>query len=116
MRHLRCASWALAGALLGVAVVAYGQATGTSPDAVADHGSAVAVADPTVAILSQLLAGGGLPAVLGLGAWWLRGQLGAGIPILVSLHPDDRRLLRRVIREVAQDDSDDSTPDTPDRR
>lgn len=115
MRHLRCMSWAVAGAILGLAVVAYGQATATSPTEIPS--TTAGMTDPTVALVSQLLAGGGLPTVLALAAWWLRGAVGAGIPIVVQLHPDDRAELRRVRRAIEHDeDSDDSTPDGPPER
>lgn len=115
MKHLRCMSWAVAGAILGLAVVAYGQATATSPTEIPS--TTAGMADPTVGLISQLLAGGGLPTVLALAAWWLRGQLGAGIPIVVQLHPDSLAELRKVRRALErEDDSDDSTPDAPERR
>lgn len=94
MKHLHCLSWSLVAALLGVAVVAYGQ----DPAATASAG------DPIVDTLVELVRGGGLPAVLAWLAWWARGALGAGVPLVVQLHADDRALIRRLIRAVDRDD------------
>jgi hypothetical protein len=49
-------------------------------------------------VLTELLRGGGLPAVLAMLAWWARGALGTGIPLVVSLHAEDRELLRSLRR------------------
>lgn len=101
----RCLGWALTGVVLGLAVVAWGQETGVGPSVGAQAG------DPTAALLSQLLAGGGLPAVLAALGWWLgRG----GLVLTVRLHDDDRRLLDRSARRVARAVED--PPTDPRRR
>lgn len=83
-------------------------------------------ADPFAAALLALLQGGGLPAVLGLVAWWARGAVASGgVPVIVRLSDDDRRLLERAVRvldrgrrdlagalsEVAEDRSDEPAPE-----
>lgn len=99
----RCIGWAALGATLGIAVVAWGQESGMAPPV------AQAATDPTAALLSQLLAGGGLPAVLAALGWWLgRG----GLVLTVRLHDDDRRLFDRSARRVARA----VEPDPPDTR
>lgn len=105
MRHgLRCLSWSGVAAVLGFAIVAHGQ----------DPAQAAASAgDPAVSTLIDLVSGGGLPAVLALLAWWARGALGAGVPLVVQLHPDDRALLRKGIRAIERADNDDSDDPTP---
>ena len=100
----RCIGWALAGAVLGVAVVAWGQEAGMAP-------APVQAADPTTALLSQLLAGGGLPAVLAALGWWVgRG----GLVLTVRLHDDDRKLVERATRRLARAVED--PPTDPRRR
>ena len=57
----------------------------------------------------DLVRGGGLPLVLAYLAWWARGALGAGVPLVVQLHPDDRALFRRGIRAVEKDENSESS-------
>lgn len=110
MSHLRCLLGAVVGALVAVAAQAWAQEAGVGP------APATVQADPTATLISQLLAGGGLPAVLAALGWWLgRG----GLVLTVRLHEDDRRLLDRSARRVARaveepdprrrDDSDSGT-------
>lgn len=76
------AKWSIGAAMLGFAMVAYGQ----------DPGAASAVPGlPTS--LADLVHAGGLPAALAWAAWTLRGVLSAGIPVTVSLSAADRELL-----------------------
>lgn len=90
----RCLTWALGGLLLGLAVVARGQ----------DPTDVAVLADPTsMALLIDLLSGGGLPAVLALLGW--AAHRWGGLPVVLRLHDDDRRLLRRLGRPDP-DDSD----------
>lgn len=56
-----------------------------------------AVTDPLAAALLAVLQGGGLPAVLALAAWWVRGALASGVPVTVRLSDEDRTLLRRLM-------------------
>ncbi len=96
MKHLHCLSWSIVAALLGFAAVAYGQ----------DPGASVA-GDPIMDTLVELVRGGGLPAVLAWLAWWARGALGAGVPLVVQLHPDSLAELRRLRRALERDGEDD---------
>lgn len=89
MRHARCLRSALVAALVGLAWTAYAQ----------DPAPATAAAmDPTTGLLVGLLQGGGLPAVLAAVAWWARGAVASGIPVVVQLSDADRRLLEAVAR------------------
>lgn len=111
MRHLSCVGWSIVGAVVGLAGVAWAQEASPSV--------AVASGDPTSDVLIRLLSGGGLPAVLAVVAWVLRGQLGHGVPIVVRLDPAvvrELRLLRKAAQDRPADDSDDSTPSPPSDR
>lgn len=111
MRHLSCVRWSVVGAVIGLAGVAWAQEASPSV--------AVASGDPTSDVLIRLLSGGGLPAVLAVLAWVLRGQLGQGVPIVVRLDPTvvrEIRLIRRAAQDRPADDSDDSTPAPPSDR
>lgn len=91
-------------ALVGVAAVAWGQEA-------AEPVQAAATGDPVTDLVLRLVSGGGLPAVLALVAWWARGQLGAGVPVVLQLHPEDRAELRRIRRALERaDDSDEPPP------
>jgi hypothetical protein len=81
-----CIRWGIVGVGIGLSAVAFAQ---SPPDP----------ADPTTAILLHLLSTGGLPAVLGVAAWWLRGAIGAGIPVVVSISESDRRLIQALIEK-----------------
>jgi hypothetical protein len=98
-RH-RCVAWAGSGALLGLAWNAWAQADPTVP--------AEALTDPGLHTLVELLQGGGLPAVVAI-LGWLAGRWG-GVPLVVSLHADDRALLERASRRMAKALEDDDTP------
>lgn len=94
MTH-RCLTWALGGLLLGLAVVAHGQ----------DPTDVAVLADPgSLSLLVDLVSGGGLPAILALLGWAV-GRWG-GVPVVLRLHDDDRRLLRRSLGRHDPDDSD----------
>lgn len=95
--------------LLGLAVVAHGQAVGDS-----QHAASSVTMDPTLGLLSQLLAGGGLPAALGVGAWWLRGQIQGGIPVTVELGERSLTAIRRSIRRGIEHADTESDPDSDD--
>lgn len=96
-RHLRCFRWALAAAAVGLAWTAWAQQNAAPPDALGSL-----AADPTTGIVVSLLQGGGLPAVLAVAAWWARGSLASGVPIVVALSAEDRELLRKVVRHLAR--------------
>lgn len=84
VRHIiRGIGWILAGALLGMAVNAYGQ----------DTPGLVAEGDADLALVLRIANTFGLPGVAAAIAYWLRGLLANGIT--VRLHEDDRELLRR---------------------
>lgn len=102
--HVRCIGLALVGVFVGVAANAYGQDAGGVPLA------APLAMDPTSELLTRLVAGGGLPAVLGLLAFFAgRGAL--QLPVTVQLHVDDRKLMRSFIRAIAA--SSDEPPTNP---
>lgn len=95
MKHVKCTAWAVAGAVLGVAVVAWGQDTAPSTGA--------AAADPTIPVLIELIKGGGLPTVLAL-LGWLASK--GGIPVVIRLSDEDRRAIRKLRPKPDPDDSD----------
>lgn len=92
-RHIACMRAALVALVAGYALTT-GLAWAQEPTTVVATAS-----DPTMQLVVDLLKGGGLPGVLALVAWWARGQLGAGIPVVVRLSDDDRRLLRSAAGE-----------------
>lgn len=104
-RHLVCAAGGLGGLALGVAAVAY--ASSTDPIAAAVSG------DPTYDLIAHLVSGGGLPAVLAVLGWWLRGLLGSGLPITISFAEEDRRRIDRLLRHLDRDDSESDEPPPP---
>jgi hypothetical protein len=63
-----------------------------------DEPLTAAVVDPTAALLVELLKGGGLPAVVGIVAWFGRGALAQGVPVVIRLADEDRALLRDLAR------------------
>jgi hypothetical protein len=86
MKHTRCITGGIVGALLGVAAVAYGQ---EPPPA-----EVVATIDSNTLMLVEIIKSAGLPGVLG----WLGFQgtrlLNGGIPVRVEVGEDTlRRLL-----------------------
>ena len=83
-----CARWALAALIAGIAAT-------TSIAWAQEPATASMAADPGL-LLVELLKGGGLPAALAAAAWWARGVVGAGIPVVVSLSEHDRALLARL--------------------
>lgn len=94
MRHVACLRTAVLAALVGLVAtqsMAWAQDT---PEA------AAVVLDPGVLALIELVKGGGLPVVLAWVAWWLRGLMGAGIPVTVQLSDVDRALLRDARRDL----------------
>lgn len=86
-KHSRCVAWGVSGLLIGLAVTAYAQEGPIAHQAMDPTG--------TEAIL-RLIQGGGLPAVFAL-LGWLAGRKG-GIPVVLSLHADDRKLLEDLRR------------------
>lgn len=102
MIHLRCIGWAAACALLGFAAVAWAQQ--------ADPATAVVQGDPMSELLVRLVSGGGLPAVLAFLGWQLRGQIGHGVPVVISLNADDRALVKRLVRALERDDDTPAPP------
>jgi hypothetical protein len=76
--HRRCLIWGAWGLALGVAAVAHAQ------DLPLEAGA------PPADLLTQVLSGGGLPVVLAWGFF----QIGrTGIPVVIKLSDEDRRLL-----------------------
>lgn len=102
MKHLQCVKWSLLAAILGFAAVAWGQAQEPTTAAVAS--------DPIADYLVRLVSGGGLPAVLAVAAWWARGAVGAGVPVVVQLHEADRALVKRAVRAFERSDDSDEPP------
>jgi hypothetical protein len=103
-RHLACASGGFVGLVLGLAAVAYA----------GDSGQAAVTGDPAYDLIAHVVSGGGLPAVLAVLGWWLRGSIGAGLPIVVSLADEDRRRLDRALRHWEREpDSDSDEPPKP---
>lgn len=78
--RVRVVGWALLGALLGIAVNAWGQDMPNTQ------------VDPSSLLWLQLVRDGGLPAVLALTAV----LLARGVPVRVSLSDEDRAMLRRL--------------------
>lgn len=96
----RCLVWAAGGGALGLALVARAQ----DPVAVAP------AADPgSLSLLVDLIQGGGLPAVLALFGW-LAGR--GGVPVVIRLSDEDRRLLRRLRPQPPKPDDDSDHPPT----
>lgn len=80
-----CTRYAAMGLGLGLAATAWAQ------DPVS---AGVTPVDPSMALLLDLIRGGGLPAVLAVVGWWV--GRGGGVKVTVELSEVDRRLLRRV--------------------
>jgi hypothetical protein len=86
-----CVRWAVAALVVGVLAevsIAWAQDRPMDSESLAH--------DPSVLLLVELLKGGGLPAVLAMAAWWARGLLGQGIPVVVQLSERDREVLSRL--------------------
>lgn len=79
-----CVAYSLVGLLVGVSALAWGQ---TQPEP-----ATAPVADPMASLLTHILSGSGLPAVLAALGYWLGRN---GITITIRLSDDDRALLRR---------------------
>lgn len=95
MTHVRCAVWAVAGAILGFALVVWGQEPGSNTGAGA--------VDPSIPVLIELIKGGGLPTVLAL-LGWLASK--GGIPVVIRLSDEDRRAIRKLRPKADPDDSE----------
>lgn len=88
-----CVRWSVIGGLLGLAAVAWGQSL---PD---DAAVAIATADPSAAALVELVKGAGLPGVLAMLGWWLRGITQQGLSLTIRLADDDRDMLRDALKK-----------------
>jgi hypothetical protein len=95
----RCVAWSATGAALGLAIVAHAQ----------DPLTQLATDPSGVQVFTDLLSGGGLPAVLAL-LGWLAGRWG-GVPVVLRMSDEDRRLLKRFLPKD-DDDSDNPSPRT----
>lgn len=112
MKHTACLRWALLAAAVVLAV-------GSIP-ALGDEPPPSAVQDTGLDLLGWLVGEFGYPGVATFVAWQARTALqrlsSVAPPLVVQLHPDDRRLLTRLARLVTEsDESDESEPKTKTR-
>jgi hypothetical protein len=94
-----CLRWAFIGATLGLAWTSWAQGT----DGATLATEAGAMDDGTIWI--EVLKGGGLPAILAF-LGFMAGR-GGGVPIVVQLHPDDRKLVTRIAKRIAAEEAKD---------
>lgn len=91
-----CVRWAFFALAFGVVA--------TQGIAWAQESATASVPHDSGMIFIELLKGGGLPAALAALAWWARGVIGAGIPVVVSLSERDRRLIEALTARIEQTD------------